>query len=85
MTRYSCELEPADWVLIGYLVGLAVWWLSDALRDTDGRAWTEQSVQLDEDHLERMERGESIQIHRWHGHRLQLEGELAVDADELED
>lgn len=33
--------------------------------------------------LERLERGETVRVPRWHGHDLELSGEVVVDAEAL--
>lgn len=83
MTRqYRLDLRPENWVLLGYIFGLLVWWLLDATlgsgQDTDADRHT-QTAMLSEDHLTRLEGGESVVIRRWHGHDLVIDGSLVVD------
>lgn len=83
LTRY---LEPSDWVLIGYLIGLGLWYIFEtSTAEETARSWTEQNVTLSEDHLQRLENGDSVAVSRWHGHDLVLEGSIVVDQDALED
>jgi hypothetical protein len=35
--------------------------------------------------LDRLEQGETMRVERWHGHDLELSGELIVDAEKLRD
>lgn len=79
------RLDPQDWVLIGYAAGLIVWWFVDDLGDAPDRSWTEQQITLDEEHLDRIENGDSVAVRRWHGHELVLEGDVVIDANEIED
>jgi hypothetical protein len=75
------RFEPADWVLVGYLLGLAVLWFAKELESTPtepSTSWTEESRTLDEDHLRRLEDGEPVRLRRWHGNDLVLEGALVV-------
>lgn len=84
MKRALRRLDPSDWVLIGYLIGLLVIWIAEtAGQDSTPTRRTEQSVRLDEEHLERIEDGESVQVRRWHGHDLVLEGDLVIDVDRV--
>lgn len=78
------SLEPADWVLIGYLLGLVVWYLYDVGTDVEDtpRSWSDQSVTLNEDHLQRLEDGDSVKVRRWHGHELVLDGGMVIDAEQ---
>ena len=83
-------------MLIGYLLGLAVWWLSEQLRTSasttqpahrDGvqRVGGYDEVHLGEQALERIERGESVTVERWHGGTVNLQGDLVVELEETED
>lgn len=86
--RRHIHLSPEDWLLIGYIIGLVVWWISDALRDEDdggARSWTEQQATLTEDHLARLESGERVSIPRWHGGELVLDGTMVITAGEVAD
>ncbi len=77
----------SDWVFIGYIVGLIVWWVAETLSadpDDSPRTWTEQSVTLSEDHLQRLEDGDNVQISRWHGGDLVLDGAIVIDAPPAE-
>lgn len=87
MTRHTLldRLDPQAWVLIGYAIGLLVWQLTGDLGGAPERTWSEQQITLGEEHLERIENGESVAVRRWHGHELVLEGDLVIDAKELED
>ena len=38
----------------------------------------------DEQVLDRLERGETVRVPRWHGHELELSAALVVDADALD-
>jgi len=77
------RFSVSDWVFIGYVLGLLVWWVYEAVTDdpdTSRRAWTEQSVTLSEDHLQRLEDGDHVSVSRWHGGDLVLDGTIVVDA-----
>ena len=76
------RLDTADLVLVGYLLGLAVYWWAV---DTDREAWTDQDVLLAEDHLQRLEAGETVQIQRWHGQDLELSGMQVIDVEHVEE
>lgn len=79
VTRYISVEES---LLVGYLLGLAVYAL---ILDTgESVTWDEQDVTLSEAHLQRLEDGDRVRIHRWHGHAVDLEGSLVVDTDELD-
>jgi len=82
------RLSVSDWVFIGYVVGLLVWWVYEAVTadpDTGSRTWTEQSMTLSEDHLQRLEDGDSVKLSRWHGGDLVLDGTIVVDAGRPEE
>jgi hypothetical protein len=87
--RYHLSLSAEDWVLIGYIAGILVWFFADTLTSSppttsdSSRTWTEQSVELSEDHLQRLEDGDSVKVHRWHGHDLVIGGGMVNDADQL--
>jgi len=84
------RLDPSDWLLIGYLLGLVVIYIAQEIEstptDTATRTWTEQDVHLSEDHLQRLEDGETVRVSRWHGHDLVLNGAIVVgDVEEESD
>jgi len=82
------RLSVSDWVFIGYVVGLLVWWVYEAVTtdtDTGSRTLTEQDVTLSEDHLQRLEDGDSVKLSRWHGGDLVLDGTIVVDAGQPEE
>jgi len=85
--RYSLSLKAEDWVLIGYVAGILLWFVAETLTASptsdSSRTWTEQSVELSEDHLQRLENGDSVKVHRWHGHDLVIGGGMVIDADQL--
>lgn len=84
MNGIAYRLEPEDWVLLGYLLGIGVWYLFEKTSEsstTSTSTWTEQEVTLTEDHLQRIEQGEPVRVARWHGHDLVLDGALVVDAE----
>lgn len=86
-------LEPADWVFIGYLIGLLVWGIAESFsspaatatatsteRDVVG-GW--DSATLSEQAFERLEQGEEITVDRWHGGELVLRGDVdSYDSEE---
>lgn len=87
MTRYSLRLSAEDWVLIGYIAGLLVWFIADTLAPEDGdttAARNEQEVTLTEDDLRRIEDGDTVKLRRWHGHELVLGGGMVIDADQID-
>jgi hypothetical protein len=93
--RVTRSLNAEDWVLLGYLAGIAVWWVCERL--TDRTSATTQPAQRDgvqnvggfdrvhlgEQALERIERGGDVTVDRWHGGTVRLEGDLVVDAEEI--
>lgn len=85
MRRYSLSLTATDWLLIGYIAGIVLWFVADAATadpDASGTtAWTEQTVTLTEDHLRRLEDGDTVAVQRWHGHELLLGGGMVIDAE----
>ncbi|MFU1780710.1 hypothetical protein ACM16X_04950 [Haloarcula japonica] len=83
MNRYSLRLSATDWVLIGYVAGLVLWFIAETLTadaPEDSRTWNEQQVTLGERDLERLEDGDSVKVRRWHGHDLVIDGTIVVDA-----
>jgi len=88
MNRYSLRLSATDWVLIGYVAGILLWFVADTITadaPDETRTWTEQSVTLSEDHLRRLEDGETVTVTRWHGNDLVLNGTVVVDVGEVEE
>lgn len=88
MRTRSLHLSAEEWLLLGYLAGIIVWWVSDALRDRSGperRSWTEQHATLSEDHLRRLEDGDRVAISRWHGGDLVLDGTMVLTAAPVEE
>jgi len=87
MNRYALRLKAEDWVLIGYLAGILLWFVADTLTADEpdsGRSWTEQQVTLTEEHLQRIEDGETVSVRRWHGHELVIGGGMVIDAEEID-
>lgn len=86
-------------MLIGYFIGLAVWWLAEELgtssttsttarsarRDGVQRLGGHDEVHLGEQALARIEQGESVEVERWHGGTVTLKGDLVVDLEETND
>ena len=96
--QFTRSLEPEDWLLIGYLIGFGIWWLSEQLsssatastsqparRDGVQRVGGYDEVHLGEQALERIERGETVEVERWHGGTVTLQGDLVVELEETED
>lgn len=82
LTQY---LDVEEFVLLGYLLGLAVY---AVFIDHDSPApepWDEQQIRLGEDHLRRLEDGETLRVERWHGHSVELSADLVVDAEQAEE
>lgn len=79
---------PEEWALVGYLWGIAVWWLCERLLSASTSASTTNNtehvggydhVQLGEQALTRIEDGETVAVQRWHGGTVKLSGDLVVD------
>lgn len=86
MREVTRRLDASDWVLIGYLLGIMLMWAVDHLGGDEERPRSsEQHVTLTEQHLRRIEDGETLKVHRWHGHELVLGGDMVIDAGEVED
>ena len=73
------RLGTDDWVIIGYVVGLAVYYLF--LDGDEPEPWTEQDVRLGEEHLQRLEDGDTLELRRWHGQTLAIDGTVVVDVE----
>jgi|GEM_PF-5224787 len=72
------------------VVVLAVLWLAYERIRADERHWEEQqqrqSVTLREESLARLERGETIDLPRWHGDRLELAAaSTSAEADDRDE
>lgn len=78
------HLDASDWMLLGYLLGLAALWVLSppTSSTTDSRSISDQKFALTEDHMQRLESGESVVIPRWHGHDLILDGTVFVHSVE---
>lgn len=86
MNRLEIDLRPSDWILIGYLLGLGLWWFIEwsTAGHPEESSRREQRVDLSEDHLRRLEDGSTVSVRRWHGHDLVLDGSVVVDAEQIE-
>ena len=75
-------LDPSDWMLVGYLVALALVYLFvDSGEPTE---WDGQTYRLTERHLQRLENGKDVEIRRWHGGSVRLSGERTKLAEHVE-
>lgn|GEM_PF-2533883 len=80
--RLLGSLDTWELVYIGLVLGVALQqWMTS---DDPGRV-TEQSMTLNEDDLRRLEGGGSLALPRWHGHELQVRGDVVVDLPAGED
>ncbi|WP_439028425.1 hypothetical protein [Haloarchaeobius sp. DT45] len=82
------DFDTEEWLFIGYVVGLLVWYAVESVTygsPDSGRSWTDQEISLSEDHLRRLEDGETVQVRRWHGHDLVLGGSMVIDVDALDE
>ncbi len=75
--RHSLRIVGAYCVFLAIML----WW------EFRERSSSDESVEpTDRERvLERLEQGETVRIPRWHGHELELSGELVVDAEALPD
>jgi len=74
------RLDAWELAYLGFVVGVALMtWLDE--EPEPGRP-TEQTVSLREDALRRLEDGGTVEVPRWHGNALALEGSVVVDATE---
>jgi hypothetical protein len=76
-----------EWMLVGYLIGIFAFAIVDALSpSSDVKEWspTEDERTLTEDHFRRLEDGDRVTFRRWHGAELALEGEVVLDASDVE-
>lgn len=88
------RLDAEDWMLLGYIIGILVWYLAESMmsdpapapdtHDNDDSLPKYQSLRLGEPALERLERGEPISLERWHGGDLVLHGDVVIDADKVD-
>ena len=101
LKRVTRSFTAEDWVLVGYLCGLAVVYLIEtflsssattqpARRDGPQRVGGYDRVHLGEQALARIEQGDSVAVERWHGGTVNLKGDVvvdveAVDSDDVED
>lgn len=94
--KLTRAMDPEDWALLGYLIGIAVWYLAEQLtksasttqpvrRDGVQRVGGYDEVHLGEQALERIERGETVEVERWHGGTVNLQGDLVVELEESND
>lgn len=90
--QFTRSLDAEDWLLLGYLFGIGVWWLGEQFSSSTPTATSttqhvggHDHVQLSEQALERIERGESVEVERWHGGTVTLRGDLVVELEETED
>lgn len=82
------RLSVEEWLLIGYVLGVLVYWTFDMLTSTSGSGPGDReervspsfdSVRLTEPALDRLEAGDSIAVDRWHGGELVLSGDVVLD------
>lgn len=95
LKRVTRSFTAEDWVLMGYLAGLLVWYVIErwidrtsttvqpARRDGTQRIGGFDRVELGEQALERIERGETVTVDRWHGGAVCLQGDVVVDVEEI--
>jgi len=92
LRRTARSLDPEEWMLLGYLFACLVWWLAEswptatsqsARRDAVQQVGGYDRVELGEQALERIERGETVAVDRWHGGAIQLQGDVVIDAEEI--
>jgi len=82
MRGLKTEDRLAVGIFIAYLLFVvASLWFEYARSATSSTRPRDRQEQL----LDRLERGETVRIPRWHGHELELSGSLIVDADQLDD
>ena len=92
MSAYS-RFDTVDWVLIGYCIGVLVWWLSERIEQStqpNPPVQRGQRVTLGEMDLSRLEDGDPLTLTRWHGGELVITGSEqipveVVDADDADD
>jgi len=74
--RAVAGLDTWEVAYLGLVLGVCLqqWMTSDGPTRV-----TEQDVTLAEDDLRRLEDGDSLAVHRWHGHELHLRGDVVVD------
>lgn len=81
MKKLSLQDRMAVGVFVAYLLFVvASLWLEYGRTTT-----TTRTTDRNEELLDRLERGETVRVPRWHGHDLELSGSLIVDADALDD
>jgi hypothetical protein len=78
------DLDAAEWICIGYVLGLLVILTVDLFSESGPGDWDEQTAILSEGHLRRLENGETVKVPRWHGHDLVLDASIVIDAEEVE-
>jgi hypothetical protein len=87
------RLDGSDWVMLGYLAGLALWGLAELLAVDGEQELDRDSIDMSESdgrylsdrQLSRLEEGRTVVIERWHGHGLELSGSVVVDAETVEE
>lgn len=85
------RFEPVDWMLIGYLFGVFLWWVSETISSSTSTnnqsdvvgGWDQAT--LGEQAFQRLEQGEDISISRWHGGELVLRGDVVIDVEDVEE
>ena len=93
LRRITRSFSTEDWALLGYLAGIAVWWIAERLAesrvsqpargDNTQRVGGFDRVHLGEQALERIEQGETVTVDRWHGGTVRLQGDLVVEVEEI--
>ena len=85
---YTYRMDAEDWLLIGYCIGVLLYWALDrmGLIATTEPQSTGQTWRLDERALSRLEDGEQVTVPRWHGGELVLNGSdvIPVEAESEE-
>jgi len=84
LDRAFGSMDTWELVYLGLVVGVALmeWVQPDDPAPTRS---TEQTVTLGEDDLRRLEDGDSLAVHRWHGHELHVRGDVVVDVPTSQD
>jgi len=75
------RLDTWELVHLGLVLGVALMERADT---GEPDPVTEQTVRLGEDDLRRLEDGDSVRVYRWHGHELEVRGDLVVDVEAVE-
>lgn len=74
---FQFDLETWELAYLAFIAGYAFYLLFEDSGEPE--PVTEQTARLDEERLRRLEDGETLRVHRWHGHELELRGDLVVD------